>query len=133
MRKKHPIGITLTSSWKKASNGIFFSKIFTIFQLVNSPFLTPVRMRKHIRMPRLKNWKAKNLHNENIKQSNGMQLTFILEIKLQKEHCSAKYHQFNNSWRVSFETLLGWQTKYVCQKLRNKTGNRHRTDLRLGN
>ena len=49
-------------------------------------------MRKHIRMPQLKNRKAKDLRyiNENIKQSNGIQLTFILEISLQKEHCLAR-------------------------------------------
>ena len=49
-------------------------------------------MRKHIRMPQLENRKAKDLRyiNENIKQSNGIQLTFILEISLQKEYCLAR-------------------------------------------
>ena len=36
------------------------------------------------------------LHNENIKQEIGIQLSFILEIKLQKEHFLAKYQRFFN-------------------------------------
>ena len=52
---------------------------------------SPIRTGMYIRMPQLVKCKAFKSNKENIKQSNGMELTFILEIKLPKEHCFAMF------------------------------------------
>ena len=46
---KHATAITLLHPENYVSKGIFFRKIFPIFQLVKFPFLTPVKMGKHTR------------------------------------------------------------------------------------
>ena len=67
--------------------------------------------------------KELTLHNKNIKQEVDIELTFTLEIKIQKEHFLAKYQQFFNCWRVSFQTILGWGKKYVYHKSRAEKQN----------
>ena len=47
-------------------------------------------------MPRYKNWKAFTVKNKNTKQASGMQVTFILEIKLQEKHF------FSEIWIFSY-------------------------------
>ena len=46
------------------------------------------------------------LHSEHIKQQIGIEMSSMLEIKLQKEHFLAKYYQFFNYCRVSFQTYV---------------------------
>ena len=48
-------------SWKLSFKGTSFSKISLTFHLLKRPFLIPVTMGKHIRMPQLKNRKARHL------------------------------------------------------------------------
>ena len=98
---------------KEASKRTFFSKKALSFWWFSGSFRTPVRMGICVRMQWLKNWKANKftLHNENIKQEIGIQLSCILEVKLQKEHFLAKYQLFFNYWRVYFQTVLGLQNK----------------------
>ena len=57
----------------------------------------------YIRMPQLVKCKAFKSNKENIKQSNGMELTFILEIKLPKEHCFAMFLWFNTLGECIFK------------------------------
>ena len=51
---------------------------------------------------------------ENIKQKFGIQMNFISENKLQKQHFLAKYDWFSGDLCVHMEPLLGWQCTYVC-------------------
>ena len=52
---------------------------------------------------------AIRLNSRNIKQAFGIQVTFIMEKKLQKVHFLAKKHCLLGELWVHFEPLLGWQ------------------------
>ena len=57
-RKWHTAALLLANQTSKVT---YFSNLLPIFQLLKSPFLFPFVMGKYIRMPRLKNWKARYL------------------------------------------------------------------------
>ena len=52
--------------------------------------------------------------SHNKKQAIEIQVTFIIEKKLQKVHFLAKKHCLLGKLCVHFEPLLGWQITYVC-------------------
>ena len=56
------------------------------------------------------------VNRHNIKQAISIQLTFIPENKLQKEHFLAIYDCFFSDLCIHFEPLLGWKCSYVCRK-----------------
>ena len=60
------------------------------------------------------------LNKKNLKQAIDKRLTFIFEIKPQKEHFLVKYHRFFSYWSLYFSTLLRWENTYVCQQLRTE-------------
>ena len=47
-------------------------------------------------------------------------MIFILKIKIQNKDFSQVYCQFLTYRGVRFETLLGWESTYVCHKLRTE-------------
>ena len=47
-------------------------------------------------------------------------MTFISEIKPQKERFLAKYDCYFGDLCVHFETPLGWETAYVCPNIRTE-------------
>ena len=57
---------------------------------------------------------AIRINSRNIKQTIGIQVTFITEKKLQKELLLAKKHCLLADLCVHFELLLGWECTYVC-------------------
>ena len=60
------------------------------------------------------------INNQNIKQKFGIQVTFISEIKPQKEPFLAKYDCFFGDLWVHFEYLLGWECACICHGLRTE-------------
>ena len=61
----------------------------------------------------LKN-KAFRINSQNKKRAIDKEVTFISEIKLQKEHFLSKRHCLLGDLRVHFEPLLGWKCTYIC-------------------
>ena len=59
-----------------------------------------------------------NSHNINL--AICMQVTFISENKLKKNHFSSKYVCFFGNLCVHFEPLLGWEYAYVCHHLKTE-------------
>ena len=55
--------------------------------------------------------------SQNTKQALDIKLTFMLEIKPEKEQFSAKHDFFPSFYRVHFGLLLGWEYEFVCQDL----------------
>ena len=51
---------------------------------------------------------AFRINSRNIKQAIGIQVTFIMEKKLQKEHFLSEKHCLLGDLYVHFEPLLGW-------------------------
>ena len=64
----------------------------------------------------VKTWELKQkpftVNSENIKQAIAIQVTFILENKLQKEHFLVKNTNFFCELCVNFESPLGWECAY---------------------
>ena len=58
--------------------------------------------------------KILTVKRHNKKQAIEIQVTFIIEKKLQKVHFLAKKHCLLGKLCVHFEPLLGWQITYVC-------------------
>ena len=57
---------------------------------------------------------AFRINSRNVKQASGIQMTFIMEKKLQKVHFLAKKHCLLSDLSAYFELLLGWECTYVC-------------------
>ena len=60
--------------------------------------------------------KAFTVNSQNIKQPIVIQVTFILEVKLQK-YIFIKIQHFFSDLSVHFEIQLGWECAYVCHDL----------------
>ena len=76
-----------------------------------------------IHIPQRNNLKMKafTINSQNKNQEISIHMTFILEIKLQKESYARYDHSFSpNRKFVLFEPLLGWQCVYVCHDLRTE-------------
>ena len=58
------------------------------------------------------------INSQNIQQKFGIQVTFISEIKPQKERFLEKYDCFFKDLCILLEPLLGWERAYVCNDLR---------------
>ena len=58
--------------------------------------------------------KAFRINSQNIEQAIGILMTFISEIKLQKENILAKFDYLFVNLHVHLEPLLGWECAYVC-------------------
>ena len=58
------------------------------------------------------------INSQNIQQKFGIQVTFISEIKPQKERFLEKYDCFFKDLCIHLEPLLGWERAYVCNDLR---------------
>ena len=85
-------------------------------------FLNPVKMEMgiYICMPQVKNQKARNYISKGIiKQENGIELTFTLELNMQKKHFSEEDQQFFSKWNVHYQPLLGWESTCICHKLKS--------------
>ena len=65
------------------------------------------------------------LSSESIKQTIGMQLSFILKIKLQKEFALERFDHFINQWFVHFEPMVERECAYVCHYLRSEKENNY--------
>ena len=61
--------------------------------------------------------KAFKINNQNIKQIFGIQVTFILKVKPQKERFLGKYDCFFGDLYAHFQPLLGWKCACVCHDL----------------
>ena len=57
---------------------------------------------------------AFRVNSRNIKQGIGIEVTFIMETKLQKEHFLPEKYCLSGDLCVHFESLLGWKCTYVC-------------------
>ena len=57
---------------------------------------------------------AFRINSRNLKQAIDIQVTFITEKKLQKEHFLAKKHCLLGDLCVYVEPLLRWKCTYVC-------------------
>ena len=64
--------------------------------------------------------KAFMINIENIKQAIVIQVIFILEINLEKEHFFSKIWLFFCDSIFNFESWLGRESSYVCHYLRNE-------------
>ena len=85
------------------------------------------------------------ISSESIKQTTGMQLTFIFKIKLQKEFVLEKFDHFISHRFVHFKPMVDWECVQVCHYLRSekennygeqpgyKTSNRYGTEIHFGN
>ena len=58
--------------------------------------------------------KAFTENTQNITQAIDIQVTFITEKNLQREHFLAKEHSLFEDLCIHFEPLLGWKFAYVC-------------------
>ena len=61
---------------------------------------------------------AFRVYSQNIEQAFGIQVTFIREIKLQKEHFLAKKNKKNSlfgDFCFHFKLLLGWKCADICR------------------
>ena len=68
---------------------------------------------------------AFKINGQNIKQTIGIQVTFITEKKLQIENVCEKFEClfvdcFFANLCVHFERLLEWESAYVCHHLRTE-------------
>ena len=63
--------------------------------------------------------KAFTKNSQNIQQAVDIQLTFISEIKLQKEHFLAKYDCSFGDLCVYFEPLFGWECAKRMSRLQS--------------
>ena len=60
------------------------------------------------------------MNSQNIKQKFGIQVTFISEIKPQKERFLAKYDCYFGDLCVHFKPPLRWESAYVCPNIRTE-------------
>ena len=60
------------------------------------------------------------IHSQIIKKTIGVQVTFISEVRLQKENFLAICDSFFRDLRIHFESQLGWEYAYVYQELKKK-------------
>ena len=89
-----------------------FQQNMAIFSAANASFWTPARMGMCIRIPQMKKEvkkKVYTINSQNKKQAIGIQVTFILENKLQKNIILPKYGHFFSYWFVHFVPLLRWK------------------------
>ena len=57
------------------------------------------------------------INRQNIQKATGIQVTFISEVKLQKETFLAKYDYFSPVFASIFNPQLGLECAYVCPDL----------------
>ena len=60
------------------------------------------------------------INSQNIEQEFGIQVTFIIEIKPQKERFLAKKPSLFGDFCVDFEPPLGWECAYVWHDIRTE-------------
>ena len=110
------IKVTFISENKLQKKKHIFQKNKTVFSEIYASILSPCwggNVHTYATTQELKK-KAFRLNSQNIKQKFGVQVTFILEIKPQKESLLAKYDCHYGDLCVHFEPLLRWESEYVC-------------------